>query len=708
MLTKQECYKARSNITAFTLLDNDTIAFSTAIHGAKIFSHESCSAIKNLSIEHLGQGTTAVCFSKDSNLLAFANDNIIYIVNTDNKILLQKIQTYEGTIELIEFAPNSKYLITGTKDGRVMQYRHDGRSGLSRLCSFGQAQKKGSKLTNNYVSAFAFYDDLIACTGYAGEITVLKIHSLASKYTMLSSPFRINALCFFNKEKLISGSVDGMIHIHSLKQKKVLAKISTPFNKINSILVMPNLQYIMVSGASEQLCIVDVHNAKVISTTYLRFQHNVLNITLTKEKNLLVVLDSKEFFKVELPTVEHLKAYILSGDLDKAYSLIDIDPMLKGTREHKRVEVMYDKLYTQAIDALIHSNTKEARLLMCKFNNVASKKDDISSIFKAFEFYPRFNTLYLEKKYSLAYALIDKHPALQHTRQYKKMEEIFKETFAFAQKQILLGREDVAKEILSVYVTVLSKKPMIQLILKQNKDFIDFLKAVGEKNFIKIEKLIRKNEIFAQIPTYLTLKKSTQTALTTIQNQINEGAPEDAIETIKMHLHIPSIKEELQELYADAKLVKKLQASYKDNDFKACYEIIDSSSNLNSLELSRLLEDHWAKLIAKCEEFAFKGDLTSIKKTLGELIGVKSRLEKIGDLLRLSFHTKIKALLAKRKFKNAENIIYSYIDIFGSDSEMLLIMRTYEKASGGKLALTVNQDMRRERDSWLDSSIVQG
>ncbi|CAI6147139.1 MAG: hypothetical protein SPLUMA1_SPLUMAMAG1_01901 [uncultured Sulfurimonas sp.] len=70
---------------------------------------------------------------------------------------------------------------------------------------------------------------------------------------------------------------------------------------------MPNPQYVMVSGASEQLCIIDGKNAKVISTSYLKFKHNVLNITLTKENNLLIILDSKEFLKLKYLRLNNLK-----------------------------------------------------------------------------------------------------------------------------------------------------------------------------------------------------------------------------------------------------------------------------------------------------------------------------------------------------------------------------------------------------------------
>ena len=58
---------------------------------------------------------------------------------------------------------------------------------------------------------------------------------------------------------------------------------------------------------------------------------------------------------------------------------------------------MYEKLYTQAIEALIHSQKKEAYRLTEMFQDVKSKKKEISSIFEDFKHYPRFKNLVLEK-----------------------------------------------------------------------------------------------------------------------------------------------------------------------------------------------------------------------------------------------------------------------------------------------------------------------
>lgn len=702
----QECLRTRSEITAITVLNDTSIAFSTRLHGVKVFSSADCSVSKNLSIEHLGHKTTATALSNEHKLLAFANSKVIYVVNLENKTPIQTIRTDDGDIEILSFVEDSPYLIAGTKDGRVSQYRYDGKSQLSRLCSFPYKREDAKKIRNNYVSALAFHGQYMACSGYGGTITLMKMSSLADKKIIESSKGRINALCFLDNETLLSGSSSGVVQIHSLKETTQSKSINTAFTNIKNIIKMPNPNYVMLSAESNKLIIIDLQQAKVVSNSYLVFEENINHILLDSTETLFITLENNILYKFELPNAEEIKSHILHNTLDEAFILVENDPMLQGTREHKRLEVMYENLYTQAIEALIHSQTKEAQRLTEMFKDVASKREEIRSIFKDFKHYTRFKTLVVEKKYALAYIMSEKFPSLKRTQQFKKMETSFKDAFGFAQKQILIGREDVAKEVLSPYSAVLAKKPIINLLLKQNKDFIDFLKAIQTKNYILIEKLIDKHELFVQIPTYTALRLSEQNALDEIAKLINAAQIKEAIEAIKLLQGTPGIKEELKELYRVAKLVKSLENSYEMGDFIQCYEIIDTHYVLNDLQLSNLLEKHWSKVMDECEEFAFKGDIKSIKDRLGELIGVKTRLAKVGDLLRVSFHSKIKGLLAKRSFLNAENIIYSYIDIFGIDSEISSLMKIHEKLTGKKLAITLHQERLVPRDNWTRSPLI--
>ena len=702
MLEKELCFKTRSELTSFEILDNDSLVFSTQIHGAKIFSYKKCTAEKNLSIELLGHQTTASSFSPDQNLFAFANATTIYILDTNTKLIIQTILTYDGEIEKLFFIPQSSYILAGTKHGRVIQYRFDGRAQISRLCSFGHTiELKRNRVTNNYVSAFAFYKGTLACTGYGGVITILNMNSYANKQSIQASKLRINILCFLNEHQIVSGGADGIIRIHSLQKCNATKKIATPFKNINNILVMQNTNFLIVSGDAKELVLINLNLEKIVSNAYISFEAYISKILLTKSGTLLVSLSNNEIYKINLPSTDDLKNHILDNNFDKAYQLIDKDPMLQNTHEHKRVEEIYQKFYTQAVKALIEFNTKEARKLIQIFGQVPSKTVEVTSIFKAFENYQHFKMLCIDKNITLAYALCERFPALKYTFQFKRLEDDFKNAFTFAQRQILIGRDDIARGTLYPYTTILNKKNIVKLLLNKNIDFRVFLKAIQKKDYETIDILAQKHEIFMNIPTYITLKKDIDKSLESITKLIYNIKIEKAIEEIKKLVLIPHIKSELQDLYKEAKLVLKLQNAYEKNNFTLCYEIIDKKDSLKNMKLVSLLEEHWMKLVNKCEYYAMEGNFQSIKEELGELINIKTRVSKIGDLFRLSFHIKIKSLLSKRKFKSTEHFIYKYIDIFGIDSELRTIMQTYVKHTKTKLAITLEQSTKNDRNSWL-------
>ena len=235
--------------------------------------------------------------------------------------------------------------------------------------------------------------------------------------------------------------------------------------------------------------------------------------------------------------------------------------------------------------------------------------------------YERFRELCKDKKYALAYAMSAKFTKLQETTEFIKMEKSFQISFENAQKLILLNLPDQAKEQINKYITVLSKRDLLQLIINNDEYFRNFLLA------------------------------------------------------------------------------------YSNNDFVTCYEIIDKHKKIKLLKTSTLLEMHWNQLVSKCESYATQGNISAVKSTLANLIHIKSRADKIGDLLRLSFHIKIKQLLDINSFTSAEAIIYSYIDIFGIDAEIKNLMTKFEKNSSLILAIT-HQEKKVSKYAWRDSKII--
>ena len=703
MLKRERCFQLRSEITTATILKENKLGLVTKVHGAKLLTLDTCSSAINLSLKELNYTTTATTFNETGSLLAIANETIISIIDTKSKLCIGTIRTFEGKITLLMFVPNSKYLIAGSAHGRVVQYRYDGRMQLSRLCSFGY---KTRSLKENYVSAFSFRGGLLASSGYGGEIIVLKLNSYAYRETFKTKSTKIVTLAFLSDSEIVSASIDGLITIHTLGGEKEPHYIDSPFSELHNLVLVPKTEYAIVCGNSNSIAIVDLKKAKILRANFMSFEKEVSDILLTQKGKLFVVLQNKEIQKILLPSQKDIRQDILNNTLYIAFERVEQNPMLVGTREHKRVEVMYEKLCAQAIEALANHDTKEAYKLLENFTNIEEKRADINAIFQSFEQYQRFIALYLEKKYTLAYGLVQKYTALKYTQQYKTMEEGFKEAYALAQKQMLLGRKDLAKDVLSPYITVLVKRPMIQLILQNNSDFLSFIQALNSEDFKTIDRLVHTNEIFAKLPTFTSLQEATQKNLKSIENTISTGNHLKATSDIKKLLHVSSIKEKLQSLYRCSMRLKSFNEYYKENNFIRCYEVLDKSQYLHEYELAILLEKHWSKLMNSCEEAALKGDIESIIKTLGEFIDVKTRVDKIGDLLRLAHHVKIKIYMAKRKIKLAEEFIYKYIDTFGQDSEILLIMRSFESGLKKKLALTANTEKRLPRDHWKTTMLA--
>ncbi len=697
----------RSAVTALQIVANDLVAFSTEFHGIKLFAPNERQTRLKLASKNINSQTKALAFSSDGKLVALTDETHILIIHMPTHEVIKKIPLDNDIVEILAFDLSSTYIIAGTKNGRVLQYKQNDASLLSRLCSFPYLQDEDrDKIKHNYVSVFAFHKNKLACSGYGGTIFVMDLHSQSNKAVLTHSKIRSDALCFINEHIIANGDRNGIIHVRSLKDEKMHKQISTPFTKIKNIILMPNKDYIMISGQTNSVAIIDIKNYKLIHAKYIEFADTIHTISLLDDETLMVALNNSQILNVKLSGLKQLKSLILHNSLDLAYKLIVKEPMIRDSAEHKELEEKFNKIYLDAVDALIHHNKKLAQQLTDMFKDVPSKKLQIQQMFTAFDNYPKFQGYFLDKKYPLAYAMSSKFPALQHTWQYKRMEQIWKTAFVGAQKQVLLGKENNAKLYLNDYMTVTSKRPLIQLILKQNKIFIEFLKAVEEKDFLRVFQLAQENEIFTQIPSYVTLREEIQEYLKEANECIQKGEVDLAKKYLSKLENLPTIQEQVSILYEECSHILELQNAYNENDFILCYSILDKHHSLESTQLGLLLEKHWSKLINDCETFAQKGNIKDIKTTLGELITIPTRLNKVGDLLRLSFHIKIKILTTKKSFKKAENIIYSYIDIFGLDNEIVSIMKKFEKISSLKLAITQEQNLRIGRNHWINSTLM--
>jgi len=699
MPTLDEYIKERSVITNIDLLYDGTIAYTAKYSGAKLISQEFDTKLK-LVHKELNSETSAACFSPNSKYLAFANANVINILDLKTKRVIKKIKTLSQKITIIAFSSNSEYIIAGSHTGRIFQYKYNNSALLARLCSFPHIQKKSR---NKYVSAISIYNNKLACSGIGGAIFVIDLYSQTERNILLEEGPRVNTLCYLDEETLVSGDVSGKILIHSLNATKPTKSIDAPFINITQVIKMPDPRYIMIASDTNYVAIADTHKAKIIHSKYIEFTAPVAKILLVNRETVLVCLENSKIFNLEIPTPRSLRSLIIHNSLYEAYRLVDSEPMLQDTKEFHLLEKRYKSIYREALNALLHQNKNLAQKTVLILKGVRSKEEEIRSLFNAFEKYGRFRALYHEKKYAIAYAMSDKYKALQQTPIFKKLEEAWRDNFVNAQRHIQLDKVVHAKALFHEYLNVASKRELIRLLLTQEKNLMAFLEAIDKKDFQTIDELKMKYPLFESVPTYISLSQTIEKNIQKIDILINQGELPQAKELISKFKNTPHLNQELKRLATNLKSMLTLQKAYKVNDFKSCYELIDTYHTLDTSELGLLLNKYWVKKVDECETYALKGSAQGVKESLDTLISISTRKNKIGDLLRVSFHSKIKAFLAKKSFRSAENIIYSYIDIFGNDTEIKSLMRTFEVLSKTKLAITQNTDTRVQRDKWVES-----
>jgi len=698
-----KCLLSRSEITSLISLD-DSFLFATKLHGIKKISFDSCESKLHLAPRELNSKTTAIAFSSDAQVVAFANGSLIRIYYLATRKLIKTIKTDEGTITKLHFDTSTHYLIVGSSNGRVTLYREKHSTPLSRLHSFDY-KHKNSKEDNN-IDAITSYNSLVASSGDRGKIAIIDIHSQIEKNLHRDKKGSINALLFLDSKRLVSGDVDGVIEIHSIENHHNNKTVTTSLTHIKQIVQMSNPNYILVTSKSNRVLVIDINRAKVVIPKFLEFEDIIQQISLSKTDRLTVSLQNGALYAIKLSTPKDIEELLTKNRLYDALLIAENSIILKESQEYKKALIIYDKRIIKAVNALITNNKELAHTLTKEFRNIPSKKEEIVSLFRAFEHFARFRALVLEKKYALAYAMSSKYPALTYTPQYKKMEESWKTTFGDAQRQMILGRSDLAKAILNEYMTTITKRSLIKFVLNHNEQFLEFLKAIEKRQYLKVFTLVNENELFKQVPTFTTLNEDIEHQLNLVKEHINLGKLNAVKENLKVFKDIAHLKERVQELQTQSKYMQILQSHYKNDDFKSCYTTLDKYETLKSTELGVLLEKHWVKVISQCEEYALKGDLKSIKNELNELLFIESRKEKIGNLFRVSYHVKIKLLTAKKSYKKAEAVIYSYLDIFGIDKEITLLKEKFEKESSMLLAIEDAEIRKIKRDDWFFSKLL--
>ncbi len=686
----EDLFKATSQVTSLKTTTTNDLIFSTKEDGIKIFNLNTSLLKAHFSDRFLNATVDATTFNKTATTMAYATQKAIYVLDLVKKEFL-KVIPIESCVKKMSFDQSSKYLITGDENGRVLQYSYLVSTPLSRLCSLN-------------VSAMTSTKNLLALGSDDGKVMIVDIYSRTNNIVFKDSISHINALSFLNDNLLLCGDDDGLVSVYSTIAKKLLKQIQTPLKAIDQMIILHDQNFVLLSSKTNYLSIIDLKTYKTVHKKVVEFKDTVVKIASISQNDIAVVLKNNEVKKLTLADENDLRSLILHNSLDEAYKLVESEPMLKYTKAYKELEDTYNTMYKKALVALNANDEKLASKILSMFVQTASKREQVRSLFRSYNHLDDLLSLYKYEKTAICYALVAKYKELENTAVFRKLEAIWREEFRSAQVDMLKGNTSKAESTMQKYKTVASKKEMVDLVLKQSEEFKKFLLALDKNNYTEAERIANTNKILTKIPPYQRLQNELEYKVEQIESFIYEGEIKKAKTAIVFIENIPNLKDKVESFLKECEDFEILKSHYEKNNFKACYQTLDSYPDLKKTQLGELLEKHWATLMQKCEDFALKGDIIGLKQALSELATLKSRVAKLGDLFRLTFHVKIKEYLALRNFRDVERTIYRYIDIFGLDYEIKELMKKYEHKKQIKLAIT--QDPSTNRDSWIDSDFV--
>ncbi len=698
----KHCFKAYSPIVAMEILENNRLVFSTTNSGIRVLDIDDYSIISNILPQELNKDTLST-FSKDGRLVAIAKKNVVSIMVLQTQKILKTIET-KNSIDIITFDTSSNYIIIGTKDGRVYQYRFNSNALIARLCSFPYLyiDEKPKKIDNNFVSVITSYKDKIACSGYGGAIYVMNLHSRDMKQVIIRKRVkRIESLCFLDDNTLLSGSVDGVVEVVDLTNIKNIQRVNAPFINVKHIIPMPNKEYVLVASDKNFISLLNIKTLKIVKTNYLEFDETIQHMLAKDEESFFVILKDGSVKNVELLNLSTLRTFIEKNKLSKAYKLLKKFPMLKGSKEANELEKKYQKLLKKAIRMILNDDMFGAQELLKDVSTIPSKQDEVRAVFEAFKHYEKLQLMFHEQKLHVAYSLCEKFPALKYTREYKSMEKEWQNTFVKAQKEMALHNVAAARALLGNYMAVRSKRTMIQFILYQNKEFIQFLKAIENKEFKEVHSLVQQYRGFGALEHYKMFQEEMKNTLEEIYEFILMGNTHLAEILIEKLDEDPKNEELVQKLEQECHSVSELYKYYNEDNLLECYKKLDRVPFLKNTDLGKKLEKRWYKLIDKGEKLALKAKIKEIEELFGELKQLSTRNEKIGDIFRVAYQRKIFYYLQHENCSSAHEVVREYADKFGLDTEIKQLIKEYVQICEKKINLTEKQARRKPRDYWL-------
>ena len=588
----------------------------------------------------------------------------------EKKLLFTLAGWHKGDILSLEFDKKERYLISGGEDGR----------------SYIWSMKTGKMILTlpphpDYIMSCSFSKNSlwVAIGSYNSNITISNISSIELSFRKKAHKGAVVLLKFMNNQRLISGDKIGELIVWKYPKGRILNKLPNMNNRIIDICFTSDENFMFViCENNKKIAIYDMENYNLISNEFIKLTEQPISIEYIDEINYLIIgtINGNIYFYSLLEDENRLKKFIVNNNLADAYELIKENPLLKETSTYKLLEEKWNKSLLLAQKKFEEGEGELAKKILSPYLKVPSKRAIIQSIFNDFKEFEKLKQAVLNKKFALAYSIVNKYPSLRSTIYYKIMEDEWKKIFNKAKKLILLkGREDEVRELLKPFRGVANKAPFIQSLFNEKQLYTLLSQKLAKKEFKDFFSLVNRHTFLTETEEYKRAIEYSENLLKQAKQLLKNGDFIKVLNITEELEQFPQMKEEVEELKKKANILLMFQRILATNDLNKIEKIVKKYPFLEEVEDYKNIEKIWQEKFQKTEVYSANGDVENILNELKEYLQVEDKKIKIGQLIKSAYLYQLLSLLVKQvKGENVINLIKkgikNYIKLFGFDIEI--------------------------------------
>jgi hypothetical protein len=693
-MTLREKIELKKAVVAMDITDDGNLLTVDEAGNFREYSLSDYSIQNSLKTQIENQTwTKRISFSNDGEYLVYGLPDSSHIdvfsLSTKESIYSITKGYHQGNIVSTTVDNEGRYLLTTSEDGRAFLWNL--KSG-STVFSF----PKQSKAVNT--SAFSRDGHIVATGTEEGVINLLNISTMEEIGSMENDD-PIRGLLFLSDKYLLSVDKKNNIILWRYSDRKKIKTLIEYKSTITKIALSHDEHFLFVTTIKGKVLLYNLMEHKIVNQSYITLKNPITNISITGENGDIAISDTKgsiEFYSAH-EDQELLGRYIKAKKYKEAYNLVENNDMLKFTKEYEVLELVW-KTVLKKSKALLESELKDTikvELMLEPFTADPEKRDLIHGIISDFKEYAKLTQFISTQNYHLAYDVARKHPSLEKTKSFRKLESIWQDHFIRAKMKLFeQGGEEKARTILSKFAGVTEKAFTIKNLFLQKNIYLQFQHLLKQGRYNQLLALVKQHQFLETNRDFQRVIDRIDDSFIQMRVAVKDGDFDLALDKAKFLMQMDDYKKEAQETTREVKSLQEFQTILKRGDIAEILDFAEDKPYLDNHPKVQELNERWDRVVFDAQEHASHGEIDAIITKLKEFYPVKVRYRKMANIFKIAYLSDLHNTITDNE-DNLEFVlpllargIDNYLTNFGKDQEIGDLIETVEDKSGKSLNIS--------------------